>query len=359
MKINSRIKKVTENMKAEGLNQILITSTPSVFYLTGLWIEPLERMLAVHLTADGNLTLCGNELFSIDTASCDFDCLLHTDSDNPIGDLVKLIKPGTIGIDKFWPANFLLPLISARTDISPRLGSGPIDKARMYKDSDEIELMRRASKINDKAVEAAISQLRDGISEKELAAFLQDCYSTLGADFPIGTQIVCFGANAADPHHTPTGDIINPGDCALFDIFTPIDRYWCDMTRTVYFRSVSQEQEKVYEIVREANQAAIDFIRPGVRMWEIDKAARDIITAHGYGPKFIHRLGHGCGIECHESPNCSSVSDEIAAPGMVFSIEPGVYLDGRHGVRIEDLVLVTETGCEVLNAYTKELQVIG
>ena len=359
MKNNSRIEQVIHNMKAEGLDQILITSTPSIFYLTGLWIEPHERMLAVRLTVDGNLTLCGNELFAIDTASCDFNCLLHTDSDNPIVDLVRLISPGTIGIDKFWPANFLLPLIASRADISPRLGSGPIDKARMYKDSAEIELIRHASKINDRAVEAAISQLQDGVSEKELAAFLQDFYSSMGADFPIGTQLVCFGANASDPHHSPTGDVIKSGDCALFDIFTTINRYWCDMTRTVYFRSISKEQEKVYEIVREANQAAIDFIRPGVHMWEIDKIARDIITEHGYGPKFIHRLGHGCGIECHESPNCSSVSDEIVAPGMVFSIEPGIYLEGRHGVRIEDLVLVTETGCEVLNAYTKKLQVIG
>ena len=131
------------------------------------------------------------------------------------------------------------------------------------------------------------------------------------------------------------------------------------MTRTVFFRSASDEARRVYETVRQANLAAEAVIRPGLPLKAFDRAAREVIENAGYGPYFTHRLGHGIGLECHEPPDNSAVSEVIAEPGMVFSVEPGIYLPGKLGVRIEDLVLVTETGCEVLNAYPKELQIVG
>ena len=167
------------------------------------------------------------------------------------------------------------------------------------------------------------------------------------------------GATGADPHHSGDATVLKPGDSVIFDIFTPISRYWCDMTRTVFYQSVTEEQRKVYELVRRANEAAEAMIRPGVLLSDLDKAARDIITDGGYGPNFTHRLGHGCGLECHEPPDVSGASHTPLEPGMVFSIEPGIYLPGKFGVRIEDLVLVTEDGCQVLNQYPKDLQVVG
>ena len=131
------------------------------------------------------------------------------------------------------------------------------------------------------------------------------------------------------------------------------------MTRTVFLGSVSEEQRKVYEIVKEANLRAIAAVKPGVRFCDVDAAARDYITEQGYGDKFVHRTGHSIGQDVHEFGDVSSVNTEVLKPGMVFSIEPGIYLTGDFGVRIEDLVLVTEDGCKVLNGYTKELQVIG
>lgn len=359
MKKQNRIDRVISHMKEEGLPQMIVTSTPSVYYLTGLWIDPHERMLALYLDTEGRLVLCGNELFAVDGNQCDFECLMHSDTEDPIRDLAKVVKPGVIGVDKFWTANFLLPLLSQRRDLIPKLGSNPVDEARMLKDEEEIRLMRRACQVNDKAMAAVIGQLREGVSEIQLASFLQETYLELGADFPIGVQLVCFGANAADPHHEPDRTTLKAGDCALLDIFTPVNRYWCDMTRTVYFQSVDIQQEKIYQLVRQANQAAIDLIRPSVPLSQIDAAARDIITQAGYGPHFFHRLGHGCGIECHEPPNCSAASEMVARPGMIFSVEPGIYLEGKYGVRIEDLVLVTESGCEVLGAYPKRMQVIA
>ena len=358
MKNLNRINHVIEHMKAQELSQIIVTSTPSIFYLTGLWIEPHERMLALYLDINGRLVLCGNRLFAIDENAVDFDLLLHSDTDNPISDLAGVVKSGVIGIDKQWQANFLLPLLEMRSDVAPKLGSSPVDLARMIKDTQEIENMRHASRVNDAAMAAVIAQLKEGCSETQLASFLQETYVLLGADFPIGTQLVCFGANAADPHHEPSGSVVKAGDCALFDIFTPVNRYWCDMTRTVYLGDVCKEQEKIYNLVKSANAAAIQKIAPGVPMAEIDKTARDIITDAGYGENFFHRLGHGCGIDCHEPPNCNSSSTAVAHEGMIFSVEPGIYIEGKYGVRIEDLVLVTKDGCEVLNKYSKDLQIV-
>ena len=355
---SERVKRVTDYMQREGLAQIIITSTPSVYYLTGLWIEPHERLLALYLDSDSRMTLFGNALFAIDQSTLPFSCVLHTDADNSVKQLAAVVKPGRIGIDKFWPSKFLIGLLEMRPDIIPCLGSSPVDQARMRKDSEEIAAMRYASKMNDQAVSSVIEQLRIGVKETELAAYLMEEYQRLGADFPVGMQLVCFGANAADPHHMPDQSVLAAGDCVLFDIFTPFSRYWCDMTRTVYFGSVSREEEKIYETVRLANEAAIAAIRPGIPLSEIDAVARDIITEAGYGEYFTHRLGHGAGLECHEPPDCSVVSESAAEPGMVFSVEPGIYIPGKYGVRIEDLVLVTETGSESLNAYTKQLTIL-
>ena len=354
---NARIQRVLANMEKEGLHQILVTSTASVYYLTGAWVEPLERMLALYLDDSGRRVLLGNELFSLEPAP-GVELLLHKDSDNPLRDLAPLVKPGKLGVDKSWPSRFLIGLLEQRSDITPVLGSAPVDNARMRKDAEEIEALRRASRINDAVMEAAVQALHEGATEAEMAALVEERFRQAGAGRGEG-QLVCFGANGADPHHAPGSAVLQKGDSVTFDIFIPIPRYWCDMTRTVFYRSVSPEQRRVYEAVKEANLAAEAVIRPGLPMSEFDRAARAVIEKAGYGPYFTHRLGHGIGLECHEPPDNSASCHVTAEPGMVFSVEPGVYLPGRFGVRVEDLVLVTETGCQVLNAYPKDLQVVG
>ena len=353
-----RIKRVLQNMEDAGLEQIIVSSTASVYYLTGLWIEPHERLLALYLHCDGTLTLFGNEIFGIEPPA-GLGLVCHPDGANPVKDLAQTVRPGKIGIDKFWPSKFLIGLMELRDGLQPVLGSAPVDLARMTKDDAEQAALRHASQVNDLVVKTAIAALRDGAVESELASLVNRTYLQHGADVSDGMQLVCFGANAADPHHAPGPAVVQAGDCAVFDIFTPISRYWCDMTRTVFFREVSDEARRVYETVVQANLAGIAAVRPGVPLSEIDRTARRVIEDAGYGPYFTHRLGHGIGLECHEPPDVSSATDAIALPGMAFSIEPGIYLPGEVGVRIEDLVLVTPDGCEVLNHATKELQVVG
>lgn len=353
----ARIQRVIQNMEREGLSQILVTSTASVYYLTGVWVEPMERLFAFYLDTDGRQILFGNDLFGLQPIP-GRELYVHNDSDDPLRDLARLVKPGTLGIDKAWPSRFLISLLQKRSDLTPVLGSAPVDEARMRKDAEEIEALRHASRVNDSVVAAAIQAVHEGAVESQLAALVEEKFREAGAGRGHG-QLVCFGPNGADPHHEPNSTVIQDGDSVVFDIFIPIPYYWCDMTRTVFFRSATDEAKRVYETVREANLAAESVIRPGVPLCEFDRAAREVIEKAGYGPYFTHRLGHGIGLECHEPPDNSASSTVIAEPGMVFSVEPGIYLPGKLGVRIEDLVLVTETGCEVLNAYTKELQIVG
>ncbi len=353
----SRISRVTAGMKAAGLSQVLVTATTSVYYLTGFWVEPHERMLALYLDESGRAVLYGNEIFGLPSTP-ELPVVTHKDGEDPVAALAQTVRPGPLGVDKFWYSKFLIGLMEHRPDVTPVHGSGPVDLCRKQKDEAERAAMRRSSAINDQVMAAAVAALRPDVRENELAALVNREFLARGADCE-GTQLVCFGANGADPHHSGDSTVLQPGDSVIFDIFTPISRYWCDMTRTVFYQKVSEQQREVYALVRAANEAAEEMIRPGVLLSDLDKKARDIISAGGYGPYFTHRLGHGCGLDCHEPPDVSGVSDTPLEPGMVFSIEPGIYLPGEFGVRIEDLVLVTEDGCEVLNQYPKDLQVIG
>lgn len=353
----NRLKAVTENMKRQGLPQILVSSTASVYYLTGLWIEPMERLLVLYIRDNGECALFGNALFGL-TPGGDVPLYVHTDADDPLHDLVKVVHPGVLGIDKSWASSHLLSLMHQRPDITPKVGSAPVDEARMKKDSQEIEALRSASQINDEVMEASLAAIHDGASEKELASYVEHQFALHGADRATEGMIVSFGANGADPHHCPDNTLAKSGDSMVFDIYIPINRYWCDMTRTVFFKEADDESRRIYETVRKANLAAEAMIHPGVKMCEIDSTARSIIEDAGYGPYFTHRLGHGLGIDCHEPPDNSAVNQTVAVSGMVFSVEPGIYLPEKIGVRIEDLVLVTEDGCEVLNHYKKDLQII-
>lgn len=351
-----RINRVTENMKKAGLTQIIVSSTASLYYLTGFWVEPHERMIALYLDVSGRAILFGNEIFGLKSMP-ELPLICHKDSDNPVKGLVKAVKPGKLGIDKFWCSKFLIELMELRNDIVPVQGSAPVDLSRKMKDETEIALMRNNSRINDKVVGSVIAMLKDGVAENYLASQVNKYFIQNDADCE-GTQLVCFGANCADPHHSGDSTVLKAGDSVIFDIFTPINRYWCDMTRTVFYKTVTDQQRQVYDLVKLANETAISRIKPGVLLSKIDKTARDIITQGGYGEYFTHRLGHGIGLECHEPPDVSLASDIPLEVGMIFSVEPGIYLPGEFGVRIEDLVMVTEDGCEVLNQYPKDLQVV-
>ena len=342
-----RIEKVTQNMRACGLTQILVTSTANVYYLTGLWCEPFERMLALHVRDDGRMRLYANKLFALRGLS-DVPLTEYDDTDDCVAVLAPDILPGTLGIDKTWPSHFTIRLMQARPDVRPALGSQPLDDARLIKDADELELMRVSSRLNVEACARIEAALREGCTEKEIQSLYNRVALELGASGPSFTPLICFGKNGAEPHHDSDATRLAQGDTVIMDVGLLWKHYCSDMTRTAHFGEVTDEQKRVRDIVTAANRAGIAACRPGVKLKDIDRAARRVIEDAGYGPYFNHRTGHGIGLDEHEFPDCSAVSEAVATPGMIFSVEPGIYLPGKFGVRVEDLVAITEDGCEVL-----------
>lgn len=354
----SRCNKVLELMKKEGLTQIIVSDSAAIYYLTGKWIHPGERMLALYLNENGNHKLIVNELFPIQE-NLGVQLVLYTDTGSPIESLASVVnKTEPLGVDKNFPARFLLPMIEQNVGSKWVNSSGIIDKIRMTKDSEEIEKMRKASELNDEAMEQIQDCLTKKKTEKELSEHLKKIYETLGAEAFSFDPIIGCGVGTADPHHSTGKSVPKKGDAVTIDIGCVKDDYCSDMTRTVFIGEPSSKQREIYELVKEANLAAIAMVKPGVRFCDVDKAARDCISAKGYGSRFLHRTGHSIGLECHEFGDVSSTNQALLESGMIFSIEPGVYLENEFGVRIEDLVLVTETGCEVLNHASKELMIV-
>ncbi len=353
-----RFERIIKNMQNHGLEQLIISSTSSIFYLTGKWIEPGERLLVLYLNTKGDKKLFINELFPVEDIG--IEKIVYNDNEDPIEYLFQSIdKNKTLGVDKNWPAHFLISLIDRKKDIKLINGSLIVDEVRMIKDEEEIQLMRQASKVNDKAIEDLIELIPHNYSEKKLCKILSDIYEKHGTDEFSFSPLVAYGKNAAEPHHESDSSILKSGDSIILDIGGRTNYYCSDMTRTVFYKEPREEYKNIYNIVLEANLKGIEAVKSGVRFSDIDRAAREVIQNAGYGQYFTHRTGHNIGIDVHEYPDVSKINDMVVKAGMIFSVEPGIYLPNKCGVRIEDLVLVTKNGCEVLNNYSKELKVLS
>ena len=353
----ARANRILAALKEQGVDQMLITDPMSICYLTGISMAPIERFYALLLKADGHHYYFLNHLFNV-PGDVGVEKVWYSDTD-PVPEIVaaRLDKNAVLGVDKDLKARFLLPLMEMKAAAGFVNGSLAVDITRGVKDTEEQKKMRISSAINDKAMAKFKGLIHEGVSEKEVADQMLQIYLDLGADGYSFEPLVAFGANAADPHHSPD-TVVKPGDCVLFDVGCIKDGYCSDMTRTFYFKTVSDAHREVYETTKASSETAISKIRPGVPLYQLDAAARDLISAKGWGPNFNHRLGHFIGLSEHEFGDVSSANTWEAKPGMIFSIEPGIYLTGDTGVRVEDLVLVTEDGVEVLNHYPKELQII-
>ena len=353
----ARIGRVLTLMQEENLPQIIVSSPTSIFYLTGKWIAPGERMLALLVRDDGTVLLFANRLFALN-GNVDVPLIEFDDTDDCVAVLARDVRPGRVGIDKDWPSQFTIRLMEAREDVRPVLGSGPVDRARMCKDAEEIDKMRASSLLNDRVLERLMGELREGMTELEGAERYLAIAKELGATGPSFEPLICFGANCAEPHHASDDTRLRKGDAIICDVGLVLDDSCSDMTRTLFLGEPTDEMKKVYELVRAANEAGRAAVRPGVPMKEFDKAARSVIEAAGYGEYFIHRTGHSIGLEVHEKPDNSATDETIAQVGMTFSVEPGIYLPGKFGVRVEDLITVTENGGETLNQLGRQMRVI-
>lgn len=355
----NRVNAVLKNLEEMELSQMLITDPLSIFYLTGRMIHPLERFYGLYLNQKGNHKIFINQLETV-PEDLGVEKVRFSDTD-PYLDLVKkaIDHKEPLGVDKNMAARFLLPLLHEHAASGFINASAALDKARAVKDPEEQKLMRKSSQINDAALTQLRHFIRAGIRETELAEKLKEIYRDLGADGVSFPPLVAFGPNAASGHHWPDETRLKTGDCVMIDAGCAYQGYCSDMTRTYFYQSVTPRQQQVYELVRQANEQAEAAVRPGLPLRELDRIARGIIEAAGFGPNFTHRLGHFIGLEDHDFGDVSASAADAAVAGNIFSIEPGVYLEGEMGVRIEDLILVTEDGSEVLNQLPKTLEIIG
>ncbi len=354
-----RLQRVIDIMKKNEIPQLIISDPVAIFYLTGKWIHPGERLLALYIHQDQTIKLVINELFPQEE-DAGIEMVWYNDIQDGVEILSKEFKDDkVIGIDKTWPARFLIRLQEIFPDKKYVNSSLLIDEVRMIKDEEEKELMRQSARICDQVMEELIPWVTKGLSENELSDKVKELFAKRGVKSLSFDPITAYAKGAADPHHATDDSKGKRGDCVVLDIGGFYKNYASDMTRTVFIGEVSDRQREIYEIVREANLRGIAAAKPGNRMCDVDLVARNYIEEKGYGKYFTHRTGHSIGLEDHEYGDVSSVNETIIRPGQCFSVEPGIYLpDEGIGVRIEDIVIITEDGCEILNLVTKDLIVV-
>ncbi|MEA2557637.1 MAG: hypothetical protein QOG88_1175 [Actinomycetota bacterium] len=356
-----RLRKVAEVAGSMGLDAIVVAPSPDLVYLTGYDPMPLERPSLLVIRPGTDAVLLVPELerrLASDSIGDAIELQGWTDAHDPYAVAAGLLpSQGSIGLsDRIWGVHVLAlqaAVPHARfTSAAPVLGG-----LRARKDADELAALRRAARGADEAFREICTRRFLGRREEEVAADLADLLVRNGhnrADF----TIVGSGPNSASPHHEPSGRTILPRDVVVMDFGGELGGYFSDTTRTVVVGEPPKEFEHVYRIVQEAQEAAVLAAGPGVAAQDIDRAARSIIDVAGYGERFFHRTGHGIGLEVHEPPYIIEGNGTVLAPGMTFSVEPGIYLEGRFGVRIEDIVVITADGAERLNRSTREFRVV-
>ena len=233
-----------------------------------------------------------------------------------------------------------------------------IASLRIIKDETEIEKLRKAQQIAEKAYLELLNDLKPGITERMLAAKMEYLMKTYGAEDKSFDLITITGKKTSLPHGVPSDDVVKEGDFVTFDFGAIYEGYHSDTTRTVAVGYATDEMRKIYEIVLEAQLKALTVVKSGVAASEVDKTARDLITAAGYGEYFGHSTGHGVGLDIHENPAVSTRSEAVLQEGMIITDEPGIYLPGKFGVRIEDMLCVTESGYENFVTLPKELIIL-
>lgn len=354
-----KLTRILNSMKEHDVPQMIISDPVAIFYLTGKMIHPGERLLALYLNVEGNHKLVINRLFP-QNEDLGVDLVWYDDIQDGVEILSQYVdSEKTMGIDKTWPARFLLRLQELGGGSKYVNASPIVDYIRQVKDEKEQELMRKSSLLNDQVMEELIPYVSKGLTEKELDATCRGIFEAKGFEGLSFDPITAYAKGAADPHHVTDDSKGKIGDCVILDIGGMKDHYASDMTRTVFIGEVSERQKEIYNVVLEANLRGIRAAKPGNRMCDVDLAARNYIEEKGFGKYFTHRTGHSIGLEDHEFGDVSSVNEDIIKVGQCFSVEPGIYIEEEGiGVRIEDLVLITEDGCEVLNHFTKDIIVV-
>lgn len=365
----SRLEKLTASLRTSNLDAVVLNPGPTLKYLTGISFHLMERPVVLFVAPgkDPVLVLPELELPKVDLFPYKVQGIAY--GENPLE-----------WDEAFRKAAQALGLDGKRIGVEPRSlrlmefrhvkagapeadypdASDVLAELRLRKDKAEVDAMRKAVKIAQDALEATIPHIKIGMTEKEAASELVMQLLKHGSDSELPfAPIVSAGPNSANPHASPTDRKLQAGDLLVVDWGATYNGYISDLTRTFAVGEVDEECQKIHRIVQAANAAGRAAAKPGAPCAGVDKAARDVIEKAGYGKYFTHRTGHGIGMEGHEAPYMRGDNLQILEPGMTFTVEPGIYLTNRNGVRIEDNLVVTETGAESLSDMPREMRVVG
>lgn len=365
----TRQERLRAGMRELDVAAIALIPGPNLFYLTGLSFHVSERPVVLLFPPDGPPALVLPEFETSKLATVGFELRTFSYDEDPsnqavamAGALSSLDQDGTnIALAPFEMRAYEMTLMQeAHPDVSFSSGERLLEPLRMVKDEREIASMRSAVQIAQSAMEAMIPLIRVGMSEAGIASELVVQLLRAGSEPELPfNPIVASGPNSALPHAVPTDRQLGEGDLLLIDWGATRDGYASDLTRTFAIRETTSELEHIYQLVWEANAAGRAAVRPGLPAANVDAETRQVIEQAGYGPEFRHRTGHGLGLMAHEPPYIRSGNERRLRAGMTFTVEPGIYIRGVGGVRIEDDVLVTPDGCETLSDFRRELEVIG
>jgi Xaa-Pro aminopeptidase len=360
-----RLKRAATAASESGIDVLLITPSPDYAYLLGYSAPALERLTCLVIPVDGRPVLVLPRLeeplarHGLGDLVDDLEIVAWDETDDPIRAVQALVGPARrVAVqDQMW-ARFALRLRAALDPAELVPAGSTMGELRRNKDAEEVDRLRSAAAAADRAMVATTTEPLSGRTEAEVARAIREMLIAEGHD-QAGFAIVASGPNSASPHHEAGDRTIGPGDAIVLDIGGSMAGYASDTSRTAFVGEPPAEFVQLYAVLREAQAAACDAVRPGMPAAEIDAIARNIITDGGYGEAFVHRTGHGIGMETHEEPYIVASNPEPLVAGDTFSVEPGIYVRDTWGARIEDIVVCTEDGAERLNTTSTELYVVG
>lgn len=364
--MNNRLTLFKSWLQEKDIPAAFITSTENVFHLSGFYSDPHERLLCLAVFPDADpILICPQmEVEDVKHTGWNHEIIGYTDIENPWDKIKASLSSQNIHITSAAVEKEHMNIeryeqIQSYFN-SPTLISAEekLRQLRMIKDEQELAIIREACQLADFAIEVGTNEIKEGKTEMDILAAIEYELKRKGINAMSFPTMVLTGKNAASPHGTPGQTKIQKGDLVLFDLGVVHKGYCSDITRTVAYYDINEKQQDIYETVLQAQLAALEASKPGARCSDIDKAARQYIADKGYGSYFPHRLGHGLGISVHEYPSLTEANTLPIQAGMIYTIEPGIYVPEVAGVRIEDDVYITETGHEILTKYPKTLQII-
>ncbi len=355
-----RIQDFMERVRNQGLEGAVVLSKENICYLTGFCVGGHERLTALIVKGDqSHLVVPKLSIGQIENVPVD-NPLVWDDSQDPYAMAAAAMEKGgsgKLGTETRMPLSHYLKFRAGLGE-NPVFVDEVLEEMRGLKDHDEIESMQKAVEISERALGKTVSEISPGMTEKDLAGVLEYNMRREGSDGSAFSTTIASGKNSANPHHITSDKKIEKGDSLVVDFGAAYNSYTSDQTRTFVVDHLPVGYEPVYNAVKDAQRAGVEYARPVMPAGDIDIHVREIIEKRGYGEYFTHRTGHGIGLEVHEAPYINASNRVPLKPPVTFTVEPGIYILGRYGVRIEDTVLMDEKGAKPLNNFSRDLTVV-